>query len=96
MGGDPIHARDRRRIVAAILADALAHSGLVNPNRVRAALTNKHGIDVYPRLIGATYNGLTRAGILAFEGWTTSDDHRGGNAGKPARCYRLTLPLEAA
>jgi hypothetical protein len=76
-------------VEAAIRGDAASHSGHIDPNRVRALLTNEHGLTVYPRVIGATYSALRQAGVLIADGWTTSTDVRGGNAGKPARLYRL-------
>lgn len=91
IAGDPLHASDRRRIVVAIVSDAIAHHGRVDPNRVRRALTNKHGRTVYPRVIGATYQALVRSGDLVFDQWVTNDDARGGNAGRPARAYRLDI-----
>lgn len=100
LNGDPIHDRDRERIVTAILDEAAAHDGLVDPNRVRARLTitNADGstdLVVYPRLIGAVYHGLAHKGALEFAGWIDSTDTRGGNAGRPARSYRLNRNSEA-
>jgi hypothetical protein len=100
LNGDPLHDTDRARIVDAIVTDAHEHDGVVDPNRVRARLTrvNADGstdLVVYPRVIGAVYQGLTKAGALEFAGWIDSTDTRGGNAGRPARSYRLTrLPEE--
>jgi hypothetical protein len=86
---DPVHRDDRAAVEAAIREDAASHSGQVDPNRVRESLTNEYGLTVYPRVIGATYSALRQAGVLIADGWTTSTDVRGGNAGKPARLYRL-------
>jgi hypothetical protein len=86
---DPLHRGDRERVEAAIREDASAHSGHVDPNRVRAALSNTHGLDVYPRVMSATYSALRRAGVIVPDGWTVNTDRAGGNAGKPARTYRL-------
>ncbi|ABS03258.1 hypothetical protein [Kineococcus radiotolerans] len=99
MNGDPIHDRDRERIVDAIVDDALTHDGLVNPNRVRTSLTRTNAdgstdLVVYPRLIGTVYQTLAAKGALEFVDWTDSTDLRGGNKGKPARIYRLTRILE--
>jgi hypothetical protein len=86
---DPVHRDDRERVAAAIRGDAAAHAGHICPNRVRESLTNDHGLVVYPRVIGAVYSALRRGGVIVADGWTTSTDHKGGNAGKPARTYRL-------
>jgi len=85
---DPVHRDDRARVEAAIRGDAASHSGQIDPNRVRDALTNEYGLDVYPRVVGAVYSSLRRAGVIVPDGWTTSTDRRGGNHGKPARTYR--------
>lgn len=89
IAGDPIHAEDRRRIVAAIVAEAKASHGFVDPNKVRIRLTNRAGVlTVYPSVIGAVYFALTRSGQLATAGWLVNQDHS-GNSGKPLRRYRL-------
>lgn len=85
----PMHDADRDRIVAAIRDDANTHNGQVDANRVRAALTNAYGLMVPPRLLSATYGSLARSGVLVHDGWTTNTDAAGGNAGKPARLWRL-------
>lgn len=90
VAGDPTHADDRATVVAAIVADADKHAGIVDPNRVRAALTGDHGLTVYPRVIGAVYSALAKRGALTVAGVTTNTDTDGGNAGKPQRTYRLT------
>lgn len=87
LSGAPEYAPARRVIVAAIVATGRANAGIVDPNRVRAALAGKV---VPPRLVGALYAALVSRGVLEFVGWTTSDDVAGGNQGKPARRYRLT------
>ena len=85
VSGDPIHERDRAAIVAAIVAAAQEDDGHVNPNAVRARIVG----NPYPRVIGATYYALRRAGVLVPHGWTTSTDTAGRNSGKPCRTYRL-------
>ncbi|WP_369068575.1 hypothetical protein [Kineococcus terrestris] len=95
VNGNPLHANDRREVVSAILAEAAAHGGAVDPNGVRArlAVTNADGSTdyrVYPRVIGATYQALCTAGVLEFTGWIPNTDARGRNSGKQARSYRLT------
>ena len=85
----PLFADDKARIRAAVLADADTHGGVIDPNRVREALSNKHGLDVRPRLLSATYHHLRCSGAISPDGWTENTDKRGGNAGKPLRLYRL-------
>ena len=94
---DPIHARDRATIVRAIVAEAHARGGRVDPNRLRARLCDENGnLRVYPRVVGATVHALVRAGVLVPDGWVTSTDRRGRNAGKPARAYRARIGQVAA
>jgi len=90
--GNPLHDRDRERIVAAIFDEAKEHGGRVNPNRVRSRLTSpiSNQLDVNPRVIGAVYSALTGAGVLAFVDFCVSTDTAGKNRGKPARVYHLT------
>lgn len=95
--GDPLHRRDRERIVAAVVEEAREHDGFVDPNRVRARLTygDTQELVVNPRVVGAVYQGLGKTGVLEFAGYIDSTDTSGRNAGKPARSYRLTrLPEE--
>ena len=84
----PLAAQYRDRIVAAIVTDATCHGDIVDSNRVRRLLSNDHGLTVPPRQLSATYSALAARGFLEPAGWTTSDDVRGGNAGKPARLWR--------
>ncbi|MFD4250402.1 hypothetical protein ACFWQL_11750 [Amycolatopsis thermoflava] len=85
IAGDPLHAEDRAAVARAILAAAAADGGRVDPNQVRKRIP----ATVYPRVIGAVYQALARAGVLQSEGWTISDDRRGRNSGRPARVYRM-------
>lgn len=79
----------RAKIVAAIRDDAAAHDGRISTNRVRAALSNDHGLTVGPRMLSATYSALAAKGIIRSLGWLdTNDDVRGGNAGRPARAWQ--------
>lgn len=96
IAGDPVHAEDRRRVVAAIVADADTNGGQVDPNRVRAALTNDHGLDVTPQGLSATYSALRVAGAIEATGWGWNADTRSRNSGKPMRLYRLTDRRAAA
>lgn len=75
-------AEHRARIRKAIHAVAVMY-GHVSPNRVRRLLAGF----VPPHLVGQEYRNLRREGHLVPLGWETSDDVRGGNAGKPARTY---------
>jgi hypothetical protein len=89
IAADRIHATDRQRVEDAIRADAQAHSGCVDSNRVRESLRDRYGLlTVYPRSLSATYSALRQAGVIRRDGWTTSTDTHGRNAGKPARTYR--------
>ena len=85
----PLFADDKARIRAAILTEADTHAGVIDPNRVRDALSNEHGLDVRPRLLSATYHHLRCSGALTPGEWTVNTDRRGGNAGKPIRLYVL-------
>ena len=92
---DRVHATDRERVVAAILADADTHGGRIDPNRVRAALTHtddngKPALTVQPQVLSAAYMALKHRRAIAADGYTTNDDRAGGNHGKPLRLYRLT------
>ena len=84
IAGDPCHRRDRAAVVEAIRATAKAHHGQVNPNAVRPRIP----ASVQPRVIGATYNALAKAHVIAQDGWVKSTDAKGRNSGRPVRCYR--------
>ena len=79
------HAHHRHEIERVIMAVALEHDGAINPNVVRSRLPSW----VQPQLVGPTYRALCLAREIEPAGWTTSDDNRGRNSGKPARIYRL-------
>jgi hypothetical protein len=89
IASDRLHEDDAATVVAAIRATAAEHAGVVNPNRVRALLRNEHGCIVHPNVIGATYNALSRAGVLVHDGWVITEGSTSGNDGKPAKRYRL-------
>ncbi len=93
VAGNPLADGYRRRIRNAIKADAAIHGGEVDSNRVRAALTGAHGLEVDPRMLSATYGALRATGVLEFAGWTTNTDTAGRNSGKPARLWRLVGEL---
>lgn len=83
------NASDRDAVEAAIVAVAAERGGTVDPNAVRARLRSTVGPTLNPRVVGGVYFGLVKQGRLVPSGWTTSTDSDGGNAGKPARTYRL-------
>jgi hypothetical protein len=84
----PLADEARARIRAAIVDDARAHSGQVDPNRVRARLSDEHGLQVPPRMLSATYSAMAGRGELTSLGFIgTNYDHAGGNYGKPCRIW---------
>lgn len=85
IAGDPIHARDRAVIVAAI-RDSVRPDGTVTSNEWRPRLT---GADqVYPRVVGAVVHQLVAAGVLVpLNRWERSTDLKGRNGGKPNPVY---------
>jgi hypothetical protein len=87
---DHVHADDRAEIERVILAVALEYDGHIDPNIVRRRLPAW----VQPQLVGPTYRALCLAREIEPAGWTTSDDLRGRNSGKPARTYRLVPPRD--
>jgi hypothetical protein len=87
---DHVHADDRAEIERVILAVALEYDGHIDPNTVRRRLPAW----VQPQLVGPTYRALCLAREIEPAGWTTSDDLRGRNSGKPARTYRLVTEAE--
>lgn len=99
MAGDPIHDRDRRRIVQAVVAEAHSAGGKVDPNRLRARLTNaKTGaLDVTPVMVGSIVGHFARRKVLEHIGWTPCSGSTSGNNGKPQKVYRLrAIPQEAS
>lgn len=88
ISGDPLHARDRQAVVDAIAA-SVRPDGTVCSNDWRGLIPTW----VYPRVIGATVNALTKARVLTPTGqWVISDDVHGRNAGRPARVYAWRAP----
>lgn len=79
------HAHHGAEIERVILAVALEYDGHIDPNTVRGRLPTW----VQPQLVGPTYRRLCLARVIKAAGWTTSDDLRGRNSGKPARTYEL-------
>ena len=86
---DPVHRTDREIILGAIETIATRTGGHIDPNELRREL---YGL-VYPKTIGATIHGLTKAGHLQPHGWTVTEGSATGNNGKPCRVYRVrSLP----
>jgi len=79
------HVDDRALIVKAIEATALVNGGKVDMNVVRQIIPDA----VTPQLVGAVVNVLLRQGRLERIGWTTNQDRKGRNVGKPAPLYCL-------
>jgi hypothetical protein len=79
------HADERALIVKAIEATAFVNGGKVDMNVVRQLIPEV----VTPQLVGAVVNVLLRQGRLERVGWTTNQDRRGRNVGKPAPLYAL-------
>ena len=79
------HADERALIIKAIEATALVNGGKVDMNVVRQIIPDV----VTPQLVGAVVNVLLRQGRLERVGWTTNQDRRGRNQGKPAPLYAL-------
>ena len=85
VANDPSHSAERAEIEAAIEMDGAAHQGEVDPNRVRRLLP----LHIQPQLVGAIYSAWLREGRLKQRGWTTNEDRRGRNVGKPLMTYDL-------
>ena len=87
--GAPHHDEQRRRICQAIY-DTAWLDGIADPNAVRVFLSDDDGaLTVDPRALSGAWSWLKRRGVIEPDGWTTNDDKRGGNAGKPLRLYRV-------
>ena len=84
------HAHHRAEIERVILAIALEHDGHIDPNIVRRRLPAW----VQPQLVGPTYRAMTLSRDIEPRGWTTNDDAKGRNSGKPLRTYRVVTQAE--
>lgn len=82
---DPSRADDVKAVLDAIEMVAAAHDGQVDPNNVRRLLPAW----VLPQCVGAVYNQLVAQRRLERIGWTTNEDRRGRNVGKPLPLYIL-------
>lgn len=85
-----IHDDDQKRIEAAMRAVAKSNSGFIDPNKVRATLTGKHGLTVEPRVLSARYAALSGRKIIARAGSIRNLDSAGRNQGKPMWLYEVT------
>jgi hypothetical protein len=83
----PLGQSTRDRIIAAMLQASENNTQTLNPNDVRALLSNEHGLTVNPRQLSATYSSLRKKGVIVETGTTKNEDVRGGNAGKPLTTY---------
>ena len=84
---------DWERFIEACLHcyDSLGH---VDPNWVRGALTNAHGLTIEPHRYSSFWaRARSSKGFLDFipgpEGWTINRDTAGRNQGKPIRLRQL-------
>jgi hypothetical protein len=80
----------RAEVERAIWAVAVDNDGHIDPNLVRRILPGW----VKPQAVGPTYRAMTLAGDIEPDGWTTNDDTRGRNSGKPLRTYRVRSEQE--
>jgi hypothetical protein len=86
----PFASEDRERIEAAMRRVAADNGGLIDPNKVREALTNEYGLTVYPRRLSSAYSGLRRLGVIErTDEKVPNTDKRGRNLGKEQTVYRL-------
>lgn len=88
----PLRDTDRRLILGAILSDARAHGGHVDPNRVRESLRDMAGdLMVKPRMLSGAYRVLRGLDGTREGPETVNTDKHGGNAGKPLRTLWVDL-----
>lgn len=80
----PLAVDERTRIIDAFKADADAHDGYVDPNRVRAALSNQQGLQVNPRRLAGLYSIPELEAVQEIR----SDDVVGRNRGAVIHLYR--------
>lgn len=84
-------AEQRAAVVRAIVLEARAHKGTVDPNRVRTRLAGTNGRPALgtPQVVGAVYYALKQLGVLRFVDWVPNTDRGSGNSGKPLPLYHL-------
>lgn len=83
--------QQRAAVVRAIVLEARAHRGTVDPNRVRTRLAGDNGRPALgtPQVVGAVYYALKQLGVLRFVDWVPNTDRGSGNGGKPLPLYQL-------
>ena len=74
--------------------DCAHHVGHVDPNWVRGALTNAHGLTIEPHRYSSFWSrAKSKNGFLdnipGVEGWTENKDTAGRNQGKPIRLRQI-------
>lgn len=86
--GDKADA-DYALFVDACRTDAYSHGGFVSHNRVRAAMSNEHGLTVLPQRYSRFWGRAQKDGYLStkFTEEPNRDKH-GRNLGKKSRIYR--------
>jgi hypothetical protein len=90
VGNDWRASEDWADFRAACFHSAASADGRVDPNVVRSRLTNRYGLVIQPRRYSAFWRrAAEKDGFLDADGWTTNDDVKGGNRGKPQRMYRI-------
>lgn len=96
---------DWKVFVSACRLIANENGGIVDPNKVRAELTDFYGeLTIDPQRYAAFWGLATRkppkkarkgsadrSPFLDNDGWTINDDTKGKNAGKPIRLRRLRV-----
>ncbi|MDB5716469.1 MAG: hypothetical protein JWO15_3866 [Sphingomonadales bacterium] len=70
----------------AVIAVGTNHGNDVDQNHVRPLIRGQ----INHKRIGPFYRRACLEGWLRADGWSTSEDHEGRNAGRPMRTYRLT------
>ncbi|MCW2529346.1 MAG: hypothetical protein JWM76_4206 [Pseudonocardiales bacterium] len=64
--------------------------GEVSADAVRERLRGVDGeLTINPRRLSAFYARAVAQGLLEYSHWGINGDHKGHNAGRPARVYRL-------
>ena len=77
------------RFLRACEIDAALH-GWVSVNRVRAALSNEHGLTIEPRQFSALWSANTGRGkaMVKADEWEICEGSTSGNDGRPYRLRR--------
>lgn len=97
---DPREADDWARFCQTLYADHAMH-GFISQNRVRVALSNKHGLTIRPRTYSSYWLRAQRGKksgpgqhepFIEVEGWEICATSTSGNNGRPLRRYRWIGP----